>query len=131
MGLYNATNKTGGIMVRKMILAVVVIAVAGIGVWYYMENLSSTSIGEIIANPRNFDGKVTTISGEVTDRASLVFVRYFTLKDKTGEIIVATKRPLPAVGTKVRVQGKVEEAFSIGTEQKLVFVEVTEASKGK
>jgi len=111
--------------------AVVVLAAAGIGVWYYIENISCTPIGEIIANPRNFDGRVTTISGEVTDRASLVFVKYFSLKDKTGEIIVATKRPLPAVGARVRVQGRVEEAFSLGSEQKLVFVESTEASKGR
>ena len=64
-----------------------------------------------------------TIAGEVTDRASLLVVKYFRVKDKTGEIVVVTGKPLPSVGSKVRVHGEIKEAFSIGTEQMLVFVE--------
>jgi hypothetical protein len=37
---------------------------------------------------------------------------------------VVTDRPLPVIGSKVRIQGKVAESFSLGSEQKLVFVEV-------
>ena len=45
------------------------------------------------------------------------------LRDKTGEIIVVTKKPLPEVRSKVRVTGKIDEAFSIGDQRLLVFVE--------
>jgi hypothetical protein len=121
--------RSGGIMVRKIIVAIVVFAVVNIGIWYYVENLSHTPIGEILANPRNYDEKITTISGEVTDRTSLFIVKYFVLKDKTGEITVVTERPLPVIGSKVRVRGKVKESFALGNEQKLVFVEVTDANK--
>jgi hypothetical protein len=111
-------------MVRKIIVVGVVLAVAVLGIWYYVENLRYTPIGEILANPRNYDEKVTTISGVVIDLTSLLIVKYFVLKDQTGEITVVTDRPLPVIGSKVRIQGKVAESFSLGSEQKLVFVEV-------
>jgi hypothetical protein len=114
----------GGIMARKIIVIGVILAVAVLGIWYYVENLSYTPIGDILANPRNYDERVTTISGVVIERASLLIVKYFVVKDQTGEITVVTDRPLPVIGSKVRVRGKVEESFSLRSEQKLVFVEV-------
>src|SRR5512137_1814656 len=101
-------------MAKNIILAMVVFVVVGIGIWYYIENINHTPIGEIMANPRNYDEKITTISGEVTDRTSLFIVKYFVLKDKTGEITVVTERPLPVIGSKVRVRGKVKESFALG-----------------
>jgi hypothetical protein len=45
------------------------------------------------------------------------------LQDKSGEIIVITSRTLPALDATVRIKGKVVEAFTIGSEQLLVFIE--------
>jgi hypothetical protein len=50
-------------------------------------------------------------------------MKYFMVKDKTGEIVVVTKRPLPREGTAIKVTGTVREAFSIADKQVIVIVE--------
>ncbi len=86
-------------------------------------NLFSTPIGKILADPRAYAGKTVTISGEVTQVFSFVFIKYLKLKDKTGEIVVVTDKPLPKIGTEIKVKGTVQEAFSIGDQQLIVIVE--------
>jgi len=86
-------------------------------------HLFSTPINKILENPRDYGGKTVTVVGEVTEVNSLVFLKYFVVKDNTGEITVITKRPLPREGEKITVKGKVQEAFSIGDKQLIVIVE--------
>ena len=86
-------------------------------------NLFSTPIGKILADPRAYAGKTVTVSGEVTQVFSFIFIKYFKLKDKTGEIVVVTDKPLPKVGTEIKVKGTVQEAFSIGDQQLIVIAE--------
>ncbi|MGZ3535578.1 MAG: hypothetical protein ACXU9K_10155 [Thermodesulfobacteriota bacterium] len=85
--------------------------------------LFSTPIGKILENPRAYAGKTVTVSGEVTQIFSLVFIKYFKVRDETGEILIVTDRPLPKVGTKIKVKGTVQEAFSIGDQQLIVINE--------
>jgi hypothetical protein len=85
--------------------------------------LSSTPIGKIIEKPRDYAGKSVTISGEVGEIFSLFVVKYFTVRDATGELAVVTSRALPRKGSKIEVTGRVEEAFSIGDKQLLVLIE--------
>jgi hypothetical protein len=61
------------------------------------------------------------VSGEVTQTLSFVFIKYFKVRDGTGEITIVTEKPLPKIGTKIKVKGTVEEAFSIGDKQLLVI----------
>ncbi len=109
--------------VMRFVIALVVIVLMVAGSYVYLTKIAHTQIGSIQKNPRDYYGKSLTIAGEVTDRTSLFVVKFFRLKDKTGEIVVVTSKPLPSLGSKVRVKGRIEEAFSIGTEQMLVFVE--------
>jgi hypothetical protein len=85
--------------------------------------LFSTPIKKIVENPRDYDGKTVTISGEVRETFSLFVVRYFIIADRTGEITVITSRPLPKEGSNIRVKGVVNEAFSLGQSQSVVIVE--------
>jgi len=87
------------------------------------DSIWTTPINKILENPRDYAGKKVTVSGEVTGVFGLIFIKYFTMRDKTGEIIVVTGRPLPKVGAKIKVKGTVEEAFSIGDKQLIVVVE--------
>lgn len=101
---------------------------AGLAILFSLTLLScselfSTPIGKILADPRAYAGKTVTVSGEVTEIFSLFFMRYFKLRDKTGEIVIVTHRVLPKVGTKLKVKGGVEEAFSIGDQQFIVIKE--------
>ncbi len=110
-------------MIKNIIIGILIAVILGGGAWYYFTQVDHTPIEKILKNPRAYDGKTLTIAGEVTDRTSLMVIKFFKLKDKTGEITVITKRSLPAIGSKERVKGKVEEAFSLGDQQMLVFVE--------
>ena len=89
-------------------------------------DLATTKIGDISKHPRDYAGKEVTLSGEVMETFSMIFVKYFVLRDATGEILVVTERTLPAKGERIKVKGKVQEAFSIGTKTALVVVETPE-----
>ncbi len=93
--------------------------------------LFSTPIGKILADPRAYAGKTVTVSGEVTQIFSLVFLKYFRVRDETGEIVIVTDKPLPKVGTKISVKGTVQEAFSIGDQQLIVIVEQSKPGETK
>ncbi|OPY77455.1 MAG: hypothetical protein A4E65_02740 [Syntrophorhabdus sp. PtaU1.Bin153] len=84
----------------------------------------TTKIGDIVNHPRDYAEKEVSIFGEVTETFSLLVVKYFTVRDGTGEITVITERPLPAKGEKIKITGTVKEAFSMGPTTSLVIVEV-------
>jgi hypothetical protein len=102
-----------------ILLAIIIIAGASCGI-------GTTKIGDITGHPRDYAGKEVTVSGEATEVFSFLVVKYFVLRDATGEITVVTDRPLPAKGEKIKVKGVIKEAFSIGDKTSLVLVEGTE-----
>lgn len=104
----------------------VMIVLAGILMASSCSTIVSTPIRKIIENPRDYSGKAVVVRGEVTEIFGLFFVKYFVLNDNTGEITVVTQRPLPKKGTKIRVKGTVQEAFSLGDQQLIVIVEEAE-----
>lgn len=113
-------------MIKKVVIAILIVVaiVIGVGVWYYLRQTHYPQIEKILSNPKAYEGKVITIEGEVTDQTSFfVVVKFYKLRDKTGEIIVVTKRPLPELRSRVHVTGRIDEAFSIGDQKLLVFVE--------
>jgi hypothetical protein len=108
---------------RKPAIIVAVLAViVGMGIAIYV-HYAPTPIGKIMAHPRDYESSETRIAGKVTSRASMLLVRYFTLEDGTGEITVITDRALPNIGEKVRVRGRVVQAFALGSLQTTVFRE--------
>ena len=111
-------------MLKKSIGVILVAIIIAAGIWYYKTNIEGiTFIGKILKDPKKYEGQMITIKGTVTERVSFMIMKYFKLKDRTGEIMVITEKPLPSVGAKIAVQGMVHDAFSIGGEQLLVFIE--------
>ena len=111
-------------MFKKVIGIIVVVVIISAGLWYYKTNIEGiTFIGKILKDPKIYTGKVITIKGTVTERVSFMVMKYFKLKDRTGEIMVITENSLPSVGEKIRVNGTVHDAFSLGGEKVLVFIE--------
>jgi aspartyl/asparaginyl-tRNA synthetase len=91
------------------------------------DSLFTTSIHKIHADPRAYAGKTVTVSGDVTRVLGLAFIKYFKIRDGTGEITVVTEKPLPKVGSQIKVKGTVKEAFSIGDQQVVVIVEKSQS----
>lgn len=102
---------------------IILVLLVGFVVWYFAIKPAYTPIGKIIENPAEYENKIISIRGGVTDRIALLALKYYTLKDNTGEIKVITKRALPSVGAKVTVKGKIKTAYAIGSLQEIVFVE--------
>ena len=82
-----------------------------------------TPISKLLQDPRGYEGKEVMVSGMVVEVISILVLKYFVVRDDTGEIAVITQRPLPRKGEKVKVYGKIEEAFSLGDQQMIVLVE--------
>jgi hypothetical protein len=82
-----------------------------------------TKIKDILDHPREYDGRTVVIAGEVKERTNLVVVKYFVVKDETGEITVITDRAVPNPGERVRVKGRVNQAFAMGGKSVVVVVE--------
>ena len=109
----------------------IVLAIAG-GVWYYFSRGRPTTIEKILSRPMEYQGRAVTIEGEVTDRTGFfVVLKFFKLKDKTGEITVVTRNSLPEIRSTVSVKGKIDEAFPIGDQKLLIFVEESIEKKGQ
>ena len=85
--------------------------------------LNTTPIKSLLEDPRAYEGKVVTIEGRVTDHQSLIVVKYFKVKDRTGEIVVLTDRLLPNIGQTARVRGKIDQTFLIGDSGVTVLIE--------
>ncbi len=121
-------------MARKVIIGIsiiIVLVIAG-GVWYYLNRVHPTTIEKILSHPGEYQGKAVTIEGEVTDRtAFFVVVRFFKLRDRTGELTVVTKKSLPEIRSTVSVKGKIDEAFPIGDQKLLIFVEESIERRGQ
>ncbi len=121
-------------MSRNVIVAIVIVVIIAIGgaAWYYSSRIRPAEIEKILSNPRAYEGKVVTIEGEVTDRtAFFIAVKFFRVKDKTGEMTVVTKRILPEIGSTVRVKGKIDEVFAIGDQKFIVLVEESTDEKAR
>ena len=101
---------------RAMGLAVVMLATACAAVF-------ATEIGDIQKSPGTYDGKAVTISGKVTSTHNLLVVKYYQVDDGTGEIAVVTDSALPKEGESVRVKGRVNQAFALGTARLVVILE--------
>ncbi len=86
-------------------------------------SLFPTPIGKIVSSPRDYDGKRVTVSGVVKESAGLLFLKYFVLADKSGEICVVTSKMLPRTGDSLTATGTVQEAFAIGDQSLVVIVE--------
>ncbi len=118
-------------MSKKLVIMFLILLAAGAGTWYYVSHIRHISIEKIIASPQKFEGKEVTLEGVVTDRTSFFAgLKFFKLKDKTGEIIVLTRQSLPQVKSAVSVKGMINDAFPVGKQQFLVFVAESVEEKG-
>ena len=114
----------GNITIKGITIVILIVIAIGAGAWYYFGRIHSTKIEKIFSNPTAYTGKEVVIEGEVTDRTAFFGVlKFYKVRDKSGEIIVVTKKSLPEIRSSVNVKGRIDNAFSLGDQQSVVFVE--------
>ncbi len=118
-------------MVRKAIITLLIIAALSGVAWFYFNQPRNTDIEKLLNNPTAYAGKVVTVEGEVTDQSAFFnIIKFYKVRDKSGEIIVSTKRNnLPGIKSSVTLKGKIDNAFSLGDQKLTVLVE--ESVEGK
>ncbi len=109
---------------RGIVVLVIILILIGIGAWYYLSRVHVSEIESILSNPKAYEGKVVFIEGEVTDRTSFFgAIKFYKVRDKTGEIIVVTRKTLPELKSTIRVKGKIDQAFPVGDLKLVAFLE--------
>ena len=115
---------SGNTVKKGIIIAIVIVLAIGAGAWYYFNQVHPTKIGKIFSNPTAYTGKEVAIEGEVTDQTAFFgVIKFYKLRDKSGEITVVTRKSLPEAKSVIGVKGKIDDAFTIGDQRLVVFVE--------
>jgi hypothetical protein len=101
---------------------VISIAVALSGYFVFIE-FRTDRVRDIVNNPREFEGRDVSMVGDVTEAFSLLSLGYFRIDDGTGVITVVTNRAVPITGQRVKVRGRVLEAYALRNWRGTVIVE--------
>src|SRR5687768_6226082 len=93
---------------------------------------SQTNIAKINADPDRYRGKEVGIAGRVTNSYGVAGAGAYEIDDGTGKIWVATKRSVPARGTRVGAKGYVHNGITFaGRSYGTVMEETDRRSGGK
>ncbi len=93
---------------RSLILGTALILLAGCA--------GVTPIGDLLANPSEYNGKSVKVKGEVTKSIGALVAGIYQVRDNTGEITVVTdKGSPPPEKTTVGVKGVYQSVITIGS----------------
>ena len=120
---------------KKLIILLIAIGT----VWYLYHNYTkkkvlavssanTVEIKNLINDSYNYDGKTVQVLGIVSDGYNLGFVKFYRVKDKSGESIwINTDYICPPDGSRVKVIGRFKQLFKVGDKQMPVIVESKKA----
>jgi len=83
----------------------------------------ATSIKKIKKDPARLHGKKIHIRGQVVSSLELSELNCFTIRNKTGNILVVTDNMLPLKNDKIRVNGVLDQQFTYKNQNLLVIKE--------
>lgn len=89
---------------------------------------SQTNIAKINADPGRYRGKEVGIAGRVTNSYGVMGNGAYEIDDGTGRIWVATRRGVPARGSRVGAKGYVHNGFSWAGQSYGTVLEETDRS---
>jgi len=76
----------------------------------------------IAKHPERYNGQVITVAGKVKERIDLPRGKCYIVDDGSGLIGVVTKGPMPSMGAKVKVQGRVDASFKLGKRPMIAII---------
>jgi hypothetical protein len=100
---------------RKLLLIVSIVAILAM-IIPFSGCSNITKIGDIIANPLQFEGKEVNVRGYVGDTIWLGILNKgsYQIGDGSDTIWVVTTQPPPQKGVEVSITGTVTTAFKLG-----------------
>lgn len=99
----------------KRALNIVVLSILILTMFATIGCIPTTRIGDILANPTQYEGKEVFIKGTVAETIwfPLLEKGVYQLGDGSGNIWVVTIQPPPQKGQSISTKGNVQAAFSI------------------
>lgn len=93
-----------------------------------VSSANTVEIKNLITNAYDYDGKTVQVLGIVSSSYNLGFVKFYHLKDKSGESIwINTDYICPPDGSRVKVTGRFKQLFKIGDKEMPVIIESEKA----
>ena len=116
---------------RKMHAVLFPLAMAQLFLGCGLIPLGTQPIGEVRQAAPSLEGRTVKVRGKVVDSNQLPFVgmKFYKLQDATGELWIATKDPLPALGESFVVSGELHNAAVLGGSS--IGIQIRETSRLK
>ena len=76
---------------------------------------ASVTINKVLADPARYRNQEITLSGQVSDSFSVASRGAYKIRDDSGELWVVSEKGVPRSGAEVKVTGRVQEGFNIGS----------------
>jgi hypothetical protein len=83
----------------------------------------ATPIKRIYKSPDKFNGKKIVVKGSVISSLELIDLCSFTIKDRSGKIMVVTENLLPLKNDKIKVHGVVDRNYHYKEQNMIVIKE--------
>lgn len=74
----------------------------------------ATTVNHVLADPARYRNRDVTVSGRVSDSVSLGGRGAYRLEDRTGSLWVISDVGVPRTGARVKVKGRIHDAFNVG-----------------
>lgn len=76
---------------------------------------ASVTINKVLADPARYRNQQITLSGQVSDSYSIAARGAYKIRDDSGELWVVSEKGVPRTGAEVKVTGRVQEGYNIGS----------------
>lgn len=110
-------RQSGATVSGSVIVGIVIITLLALGLAalaWLNQVPRPIAIADIHANLREYDGSSVTVRGQVAEVMNVLGIKWYSVKDDTGSIVVLTQRGLPQQGQLITVTGIVKEVFNVG-----------------
>jgi hypothetical protein len=80
-----------------------------------LSGCATKSINQLLADPTRYANREVTLHGEVVKSVSVLGRGAYRLDDGTGSLWIVSEHGVPRRGARVKVTGKVRDAFDLGS----------------
>lgn len=74
----------------------------------------ATTVNHVLADPARYRTREVTLKGRVLDSVSVAGRGAYRIEDRTGSLWVVSDVGVPRTGARVKVKGRIHDAFNFG-----------------
>ena len=82
---------------------------------FFLTGCGATKIGRILDEPNRYRNRNVTVEGRVDRSFGAIVTGVYQVDDGTGKLYVLSKGGVPRSGSKVKVNGRVQQGITLGS----------------